>query len=122
MNAGENLESASSYSIEYANQHFGDSEKIVGYKDLSVQIAFTDLTMYSFLSVEHNGLSTEVDAEITPEDIRQKLLTMYPEDQQGALVKNIGMFDSLLSRQSEFRPFGEQINEFQAGRLLSIVY
>ncbi|KAI6218049.1 Histone acetyltransferase type B catalytic subunit [Aphelenchoides besseyi] len=109
------MKSTSSYPIEFANQQFGDAEKIMGYKDLKVELTFSDLTMYSFLTIEHNGISTDVDAEIVPDDIREKILLLYPIEQQNCLIKNWPMFDSMCARQMEFKPFGHMIKEFQVG-------
>ncbi|KAI6208326.1 Histone acetyltransferase type B catalytic subunit [Aphelenchoides besseyi] len=109
------MKSVPSYSIEFANQQFGDAEKILGYKDLKVELTFSDLTMYSFLNIEHNGLSTDVDSEIIPDDIREKILLLYPIEQQNCLIKNWPMFDSMCARQKEFMPFGHIIKEFRVG-------
>jgi histone acetyltransferase 1 len=109
------VDEAPSYPVEFAYQHFGDSEKIIGYKNLRITLTYADLTMHSHLKIEHDGLSTAVDTELEPDDIRKKVLKIYPIDQQECLIEKWSVFEEICQRQNEFEPFGEKIKEFSFG-------
>lgn len=70
--------------------------------------------MYSHLKIEHDGLLSGEDA-VQPDDIRAKVLQLYPIDQQECLIDSLEEFEDACYRQGEFKPFGEKITEFSFG-------
>jgi hypothetical protein len=94
------------------------SEKIIGYKNLRVTLLYSDLTMFSHLKVEHDGLINLVEKDLEPDDIRKKILLLYPIDQQECLVESMAAFEEACQRQCDFKPFGELISEFVLGMFL----
>lgn len=93
----------------------GFSEKIVGYKGLRVTLVYSDLSMYSYLRVEYDGLMTEMETNLEPDNIRKKILETYPDNQQDCLIEEWSKFDEVCQNQRVFKPFGEKINDFSFG-------
>ncbi|CAK5128814.1 unnamed protein product [Meloidogyne enterolobii] len=44
------------YSPEFAYQHFGETEKIVGYKNLSVNVIYSDASLFLTSLVKYDGI------------------------------------------------------------------
>lgn len=97
-------------------------EEIFGYKDLSVSIVYSDLTMYSYVQFEHTGLITAVDKQIVPDDIPGLIRKEYPVGQTQSLTTKYPLFKNLCERQKEFKPFGNKIDEFECNEKKFDVY
>ncbi|CAD5209175.1 unnamed protein product [Bursaphelenchus xylophilus] len=104
---------AAQYDIDFAYQHFDQAEKIVGFKDLEVNVVYSNLTMYSYVKVDHTGDITEVDNTIEPDDIVTLIRNQYPIGQTNSLITNVASFKALCERQKEFVPFGKKVADLE---------
>lgn len=111
-----NVENAESYPVGFAYQQFGESERIVGYKNLIVNVVYSDLTMYSYVEIKHNGLIAEIDKLIEPDDIPELIRKQYPKDQTKSLSTNYHLFKSICTRQNEYSPYGSKIDQFDCNK------
>lgn len=76
---------------------------------------YSDLTMFSYLKIEHDGLMNLVEKDLEPDDIRKKVLQLYPIDQQECLVEDTAAFEEVCRRQCDFKPFGEKVSDLAFG-------
>ncbi|CAD5206412.1 unnamed protein product [Bursaphelenchus okinawaensis] len=107
-----NIDDAKEYDVEFAHQHF-ESEKIVGYKDLKVDVVYSNLTMYSYVNIEHSGDITEVDKTIEPDDIVSLIRNQYPTGHSAALMAKREAFKVVCDRQKEFQPYGKKVSDLE---------
>lgn len=95
----------------FAHQVFGESESIFGYKDLRVRLYYSagSLAMYQGIKYSqrvddfsHDGLKADdVTAKVS------ELLTT------GCYYTNIDEFLSKLSKEDQFKPFGEMVDRLE---------
>uniref|UniRef100_A0A914GRG0 Histone acetyltransferase type B catalytic subunit n=1 Tax=Globodera rostochiensis TaxID=31243 RepID=A0A914GRG0_GLORO len=99
------FEASPSFAPEFAHQHFDDSEKIVGYKNIKVTVLYSDPTLFltsTFEYDEKNNDNTKCD------DIEYKIKDALPQTQLDAYL-SMEKFKQKLNEQNKFVPFGQLI-------------
>nr|CAD2188881.1 unnamed protein product [Meloidogyne enterolobii] len=98
------------YSPEFAYQHFGETEKIVGYKNLSVNVIYSDASLFLTSLVKYDGILNGNSA-IQADNIVEKIKDALPSTQLDAYLP-FDKFKDKLVEQTKFRPYGELISKF----------
>ncbi|KHJ80054.1 hypothetical protein OESDEN_20281 [Oesophagostomum dentatum] len=127
----ESLNDVEGFHPEFAHQHFGDNETIYGYDDLSVNLYYSDVTMFLYPHVSFSTAVSSVEKDMKAsfrlhnfrfcsavcfkeDDIITKLKDQLPSDQMNMMVETKEQFQVLLAKQKNFKPFGELIAKFTA--------
>ncbi|KHJ86289.1 hypothetical protein OESDEN_13965 [Oesophagostomum dentatum] len=110
----ESLNDVEGFHPEFAHQHFGDNETIYGYDDLSVNLYYSDVTMFLYPQVSFSTAVSSVEKDMKEDDIITKLKDQLPSDQMNMMVETKEQFQVLLAKQKNFKPFGELITKFTA--------
>lgn len=108
VNAFDVMESCEEYAPEFAHQHFGEKERIVGYEHLKVTINYTSASMYVYPSIVSKGTSSNIE----PDDIIEKLKEQLPADQMGMMLGSVEEFQAHLIKQKRFSPWGDLLTKF----------
>lgn len=99
------------YAPEFAHQHFGDSEKIFGYKNLSVSVLYTDVTLFLTTQIKFDE-KIGPDSKLQCDDIEEKIKDALPSTQLDAYLSYEG-FQQKIIEQKKFYPFGTLISKFK---------
>lgn len=100
------------FSPEFVHQHFGENETIFGYEDLSVNIFYSDVSLYFFPEISFSKEVSKVDKDLKADDILKLVRDQLPEDQMDIIVESKDVFQTILLKQKNFKPFGEMISKF----------
>ncbi|GMR42009.1 hypothetical protein PMAYCL1PPCAC_12204, partial [Pristionchus mayeri] len=109
------IDRAEEYAPEYVYQHFGDSENIVGYKDLSLTIVYSEASMKCYPIIKYNKKMDEAKEGVKADDIMVKLKNQLPVEQMEMQVESIDEFRAVLAKEDNFKPYGELIAKFSNG-------
>ncbi|KAK6055437.1 hypothetical protein COOONC_07060 [Cooperia oncophora] len=100
---------------EFAHQHFGEKETIYGYDDLQINLNYTDASMFLYPEISFSTSVSTVEKDMKEDDIMAKLKDQLPSDQMNMMVESKDAFQVLLSKQKNFKPFGELIAKLNSG-------
>ncbi|CAG2169824.1 unnamed protein product [Oppiella nova] len=97
------------FNPEFSHQLFGDNESIFGYSDLRVKLYYSSAKLNCFLSIGFTDKVTKdetngIEADDVVDTIRQKLSLK--------LCSSMDEFRSLLSKESQFIPYGKLMDSF----------
>lgn len=104
------IESAPNFEPEFTHQHFGESESIVGYKDLSVSVCYSDSSLFIYPLINYSS-KVPATAPIKAEDIIYKIRDQLPSTHLDALVNTSANFQTKLQEQKAFKPYGEMVTK-----------
>ncbi|XGW18878.1 hypothetical protein V3C99_003014 [Haemonchus contortus] len=100
-----------SFAPEFAHQHFGEKETIYGYDDLRIYLDYTDASMFLYPEISFSTTVSAVEKDMKEDDILAKIKDQLPSDQMNMMVETSDAFRVLLSKQKNFKPFGELISK-----------
>ncbi|KAK5980252.1 ATP-dependent DNA helicase chl-1 [Trichostrongylus colubriformis] len=103
------------FAPEFAHQHFGEKETIYGYNDLHIVLNYTDASMFLYPEVSFSATVSAVEKDMKEDDVMAKIKDQLPSDQMNMMVEAVDAFHVLLSKQKNFKPFGELISKLSAG-------
>ncbi|KAI1727353.1 histone acetyltransferase type B catalytic subunit [Ditylenchus destructor] len=109
----EEIGSAPGFEPEFAHQHFGESENIIGYKDLDVTVCYSDSSLFIYPSITYSS-KVPANLPIKAEDIIYKIRDQLPSIHLDALVSTSANFQAKLQEQKTFKPYGELVTKFTA--------
>ncbi|VDN08861.1 unnamed protein product [Dibothriocephalus latus] len=97
------LEAGESFNPEMTHQIFGESEKIFGYKDLSVTIAVMAGSLSTYVDIKYSEkISPNLSKGVEPDDIVKEMSKIYDEK----LITSEAGFWETFGEELSFRPFG----------------
>uniref|UniRef100_A0A1I7XTE6 Histone acetyltransferase type B catalytic subunit n=1 Tax=Heterorhabditis bacteriophora TaxID=37862 RepID=A0A1I7XTE6_HETBA len=111
----DNMDSCERFHPEFVHQHFGEKETIFGYENLDICISYSDPSMYIYPEVRYTRDISTVETDMKGDDIIAKLKDQLPMDQMGTMVDSKEAFEFHLTKQSNFKPFGDLIAKFNSG-------
>ncbi|GMT18714.1 hypothetical protein PFISCL1PPCAC_10011, partial [Pristionchus fissidentatus] len=109
------IATAEEYAPEYVYQHFGDSEKIFGYKNISVSIVYSEVSMRCYPIIKYDKKINEAKEGVKADDILKKLKDQLPEEQMEMQVESEEEMRAILAKEDNFKPFGELMSKFSSG-------
>ncbi|GMS89068.1 hypothetical protein PENTCL1PPCAC_11243, partial [Pristionchus entomophagus] len=109
------IDNAQEYAPEYVYQHFGDNENIVGYKNFSLTIVYSEVSMKCYPIIKYDKKWDEVKEGVKADDIITKLKDQLPEEQLDMQVESVDEMRAILAKEDTFKPYGELIAKFSNG-------
>lgn len=104
------LEEQEPFYPEFTHQFFGDSESIFGYLDLKVKLYYSASRLTTFLGIYYaERISPEKSEGVEPDNI----IKIIGEKLQPGFLTNIDDFTASLSKESNFKPYGELLHSFE---------
>lgn len=116
VSSSDSLAEAEGFRPEFAHQHFGEKETIYGYDDLCVHVNYADASMFMFAEVSFSTAVSSVEKDMKEDDIIAKLKEQLPSEQMNMIADSKEEFQILLSKQRNFKPYGELISKLVIGR------
>ncbi|XP_067138521.1 histone acetyltransferase type B catalytic subunit [Centruroides vittatus] len=106
------LEEQEPFYPEFTHQFFGDSESIFGYLDLKVKLYYSASRLTTFLGIYYaEQISLEKSEGVEPDNI----VKIIGEKLQPGFLTNIDDFTASLSKDANFKPYGELLHSFEQG-------
>ncbi|XP_064471930.1 histone acetyltransferase type B catalytic subunit-like isoform X1 [Ornithodoros turicata] len=91
------------FAPEMSHQIFGEGENIFGYRNLRVKIYYTACSLNIYVSVKYaEKISVKKSDGVKPDDV----VGMVTEKLPPGFYSNLDHFSSILSKESQFKPFG----------------
>ena len=94
---------------EFCHQLFGENEQIFGYKDLRVKLYYSSAKLNCYLSLD---FAEKVSKEETDGIEADNVLKIIADKLEIQLCQSLDEFRSLLSKETQFKPYGELIQKF----------
>uniref|UniRef100_A0A915ERW4 Histone acetyltransferase type B catalytic subunit n=1 Tax=Ditylenchus dipsaci TaxID=166011 RepID=A0A915ERW4_9BILA len=107
----EDIEEAPGFEPEFAHQHFGETENIIGFKGLEVSVCYSDCTLFIYPRIHYESV-IPADSELKADDILYKIRDQLPSSQLDGLVSSLSSYQIKLNQQKRFKPYGELISKF----------
>lgn len=98
-----------SFHPDFTHQIFGETENIFGYKDLKILMYYASSSLKRFVSV---SFAEKIPAAVSKGVEADDVMAMIREHIPGPLTSNLDQFTSKLAEESDFRPVGDKINQF----------
>ncbi|KAF7633208.1 Hat1_N domain-containing protein [Meloidogyne graminicola] len=110
VSSTDDIDTSIPYSPEFAYQHFGENETIIGYKNLCVTVLYSDTSLYLTCLIKYDSVMNG-NSSIQCDNIVEKIKDVLPSTQLDAYLPFDKFKDKLLE-QKKFRPYGELISKF----------